>query len=162
MQDFFRMYLNVSLLTKGHAYVKRAFKEAGTLFERISLLEHKLMGLQPNPISLNFWRYLNKINCLRVRQGDRCEYSFNSMTTTLLWAQLESAEIVKSLWRWQESLYVKRHENLNPCFLNYVHFTLELFRGGTFVSSSPIMQTLQRYESKKYYSSYGMSISINH
>jgi hypothetical protein len=162
MQDFFHVYFNVSVLTMGHAYVKRAFKEAGTLFERISLLDHKLMGLQPNPYSLSFWRYLNKINFLRVRQEGRCEYSFNSMTTILLWAQHESAGTVKSLWRGQESLYVKRHNNVNPCFWNYVHFTLEFFRWQKFVFSSPVMQTLQLHESKKYYSSNGMSISLHH
>ena len=156
MQYFFHVYLKVSALTSGHAYVKGAFEKAGALLERISLLDHKLTGLQPNPYSLSFWRYLNKINSLRVRQEGRCEYSFNSMTTILLWAQLASADIVKRLWRGQESLYAKRHDNVNLCFGNYVHFTLELVRWQRFVFSSPKMQTLQRYESKKYYSWKGM------
>jgi hypothetical protein len=54
MKDFFDVYLNVSVLTKGHAYVKGAFKEAGTLFERISLIDQKLMELQPNLYLLSF------------------------------------------------------------------------------------------------------------
>jgi len=160
MHNFFHVYLNISVLNKGHANVKGTFKEAGALFERISPLDHKLMGLQPNPFLLNFWRYFNKINWLRMRQECRSKYSFNSVTTILLRAQLDSAEIVKI--RGQESLYVKRHDNVNPCFWNYVHFTLELFRWQKFVFSSPVMQTLQRYESNKYYSSYGISISLHH
>jgi len=149
MQDFFHVYLNVSVLNKGHAYVKWAFKEAAVLFERVSLLDHKLMGLQPNPYLLSFWRYFNKINCLRMRQEGRCEYSFHSMTAILLWAQFDSAEIVKILWCEQERLYVKMHDNVNSCFWNYVHFTLQLFRWQKFVFLSPVMPTLQRYESKK-------------
>jgi hypothetical protein len=54
MQDFFHVYLNVSVLTKGHVYVKEAFKVAKAIFERKSLLNQKLMGLQPNPYLLSF------------------------------------------------------------------------------------------------------------
>lgn len=107
MQDFFHVYLNVSALTKVHAYVRVAFKGAGALFERISLLDHNLMGSQPNPFFIKFLKLFKKINCLQVWQEGRCEYSFNSMTTILLWAQLDSTDTVKSLWRGQESLYVK-------------------------------------------------------
>lgn len=51
-----------------------------------------------------------------MRQEGRCEYSFNFMTTILLRAQLDSAEVVKIEWHEQESLYVKRHDNANHRF----------------------------------------------